>query len=90
MDLQGVVSFTDYFVICTGSSDRMLNALADGAIDQVRETHKVKARPQGAAAAGWVIVDFGNVILHIFASEQRAYYNLEELWREGKTLLKLQ
>jgi ribosome-associated protein len=90
MDLQGVVSFTDYFVICTGSSDRMLNALADGAIDKAREKHLVKARPQGDASAGWVIVDFGNVILHVFAAEQRAYYNLEELWREGKTLLKLQ
>ncbi len=90
MDLQGVVSFTDYFVICTGSSDRMLNALADGAIDKAREKHQVKGRPQGDASAGWVIVDFGNVILHVFAAEQRAYYNLEELWREGKTLLKLQ
>jgi ribosome-associated protein len=90
MDLQGVVSFTDYFVICTGSSDRMLNALADGAIDLAREKHQVKARPQGEASAGWVIVDFSNVILHVFAPEQRAYYNLEELWHEGKTLLKLQ
>ncbi len=90
MDLQGVVSFTDYFVICTGSSDRMLNALADGVSDELRQKYQIKTRPQGAAEAGWVIVDCGNVILHVFAAEQRAYYNLEELWREGKTLLKLQ
>jgi ribosome-associated protein len=90
MDLQNIASFTDYFVICTGSSDRMLNALADGAIDAARIKHRIKGRPQGDASAGWVVVDFGNVILHVFADEQRAYYNLEELWREGKTLLKLQ
>lgn len=90
MDLQGVVSFTDYFVICTGSSDRMLNALADAVSDEVRTKTEIKSRPQGEASAGWVIVDCGNVIAHIFAEEQRNYYNLEELWREGKTLLKLQ
>jgi ribosome-associated protein len=88
--LQNIVSFTDYFVICTGSSDRMLNALAEGAIDEARIKHQVKGRQQGQAAAGWVIVDFGNVILHVFAAEQRGYYDLEELWHEGKTLLKLQ
>jgi ribosome-associated protein len=90
MDLQGVVSFTDYFVICSGSSDRMLNGLADAVSDEVRAQYQIKTRPQGNAAAGWVIVDCGNVILHVFAPEQRAYYNLEELWRDGKTLLKLQ
>lgn len=90
MDLQNVVSFTDYFVLCNGSSDRMLSALAEGAIDEVRKTHEIKGRQQGAPSAGWVVVDFGNVILHVFAPEQRSYYNLEELWQEGKTLLKLQ
>lgn len=68
----------------------MLNALAEGAIEEVRKKYDTKGRQQGEAAAGWVIVDFGNVILHVFAQEQRAYYNLEELWREGKILLKLQ
>jgi ribosome-associated protein len=90
MDLQTIASFTDYFVICTGSSDRMLNALAEGAVDAARINHLIKGRQQGEASGGWVVVDFGNVILHVFAEEQRAYYNLEELWHDGKTLLKLQ
>ena len=68
----------------------MLNGLADAVSDEVRAKYQMKTRPQGQAAAGWVIVDCGNVILHVFAPEQRAYYNLEELWHEGKTLLKLQ
>jgi ribosome-associated protein len=90
MDLQKIATFTDYFVICTGTSDRMLNALADGVVDKVRETHRVKGRSEGRPAGGWVVVDFGSVIVHLFAPEIRDFYKLEELWKEGKVLLRLQ
>ena len=90
MDLQTVAGFTDYFVICTGTSDRMLDALADGVVDKVRETHRVKGRSEGRPSAGWVVVDFGSVIVHLFAPETRDFYKLEELWKEGKVLLRLQ
>ena len=90
MDLQKISDFTDYFVICTGTSDRMLNALADGVVEKVRETHKVKGRIEGRPAAGWIIVDFGSLIVHVFAPETRDFYKLEELWKEGKVLLRLQ
>lgn len=90
MDLQGIAPFTDYFVICSGSSDRMLKALANGALDTVRETHKVKARIEGDSMAGWILADFGDVILHVFSADQREYYLLEELWSEGKILLHMQ
>jgi ribosome-associated protein len=88
--LQKISTFTDYFVICSGTSDRMLDALADGVMDKVRETHRVKGRGEGKPAAGWVIVDFGSVIVHLFAPETRDFYKLEELWKEGKILLRLQ
>ena len=90
MDLQKVAGFTDYFVICTGTSDRMLDALADGVVDKVRETHRVKGRIEGKPSAGWIIVDFGYLIVHLFAPETRDFYKLEDLWKEGKTLLRLQ
>lgn len=90
MDLQPVEGFTDYFVICTGTSDRMLDALADGILDKVRETHKIKGRSEGRPSAGWVVVDFGPVIAHLFAPETRDFYKLEDLWKEGKVLLRLQ
>jgi ribosome-associated protein len=90
MDLQKVAMFTDYFVICTGTSDRMLDALADGVIEKTREILNVKGRPQGQSASGWVVVDFGSVIVHLFAPEIRDFYRLEELWNEGKILLRLQ
>ena len=82
--------FTSYFVICSGTSDRMLDALADGVIEKVRETYSIKGIAQGQSSSGWVLVDFGSVIVHCFAPETRDFFKLEELWREGKTLLHLQ
>lgn len=90
MDLIGVVSFTDYFVICTGTSERMLKALLDAALDEVRERYKIKPRVEGRSLEGWILADFGDVIVHVFSQEQREFYALEELWGEGKVLLHLQ
>jgi ribosome-associated protein len=90
MDLEKIAMFTGYFVICSGTSDRMLDALADGVVEKVRETYNIKGKSQGDPASGWVLVDFGSVIVHCFAPETRDFYKLEELWREGKILLRLQ
>jgi ribosome-associated protein len=85
-----VVNFTDYFVICTGTSDRMLDALADATIEDIRKKHRRKGRKEGQSRDGWQIVDFGDVVVHLFSPDQRDYYSLEELWGEGKVLLRLQ
>ena len=90
LDLKDIASFTDYFVICNGTTDRMLNALADAVVDDMREQHKKKGRVEGEARGGWLIVDYGDVVLHLFSPDQRAYYQLEELWNEGKVLLRVQ
>lgn len=90
LDLKDIVSFTDYFVICNGTSDRMLDALADTVLDSMREHHKKKGRKEGEARDGWLVVDYGDVVLHIFSPDQRNYYKLEELWMEGKVLVRLQ
>ncbi len=90
LDLKDIASFTDYFVICNGTPDRMLNALADTVVDDIREQHKKKGRVEGEARGGWLIVDYGDVVVHLFSPDQRGYYNLEELWNEGKVLLKVQ
>ena len=90
IDMAKVSMFTSYFVICSGTSDRMLNALASAVIDKVHERYDIKTKPQGDPASGWVIVDFGSIIIHCFAPETRTFYDLEELWKEGKTLLRIQ
>lgn len=91
LDLIGVCSFTDYFVICTGGSERTLKALAEEARLQVKDQHSTKAfNVEGDAADGWVLLDYGNVVLHLFSPVLRDYYKLEELWRDGRILLHVQ
>jgi len=90
LDIQGIVPFTDYFVICSGTSDRMLRALLHAAMDEVHESFDLKPRVEGEALDGWMLADFGDVILHVFSVEQRMYYGLEELWSQGKVLLHVQ
>ncbi|KXK13343.1 MAG: iojap family protein [Chloroflexi bacterium OLB14] len=87
--MKEVISFTDYFVICTGTSDRMLDALANSVVDDVRKKYKKKAKKQGNSRDGWVIVDYGDVVVHLFSPDQRNFYNIEELWEDGKVLLRL-
>lgn len=91
LDIVDVCSFTDYFVICTGGSDRTIKALADEVRKQVKEKHVLLAQSvEGEAADGWVLVDYGDVILHLFSKDLRTYYQLEDLWHEGKVLVRLQ
>jgi ribosome-associated protein len=91
LDLIGICSFTDYFVICTGTSERMLKALADEVTMKVKKTYKeMDHKVEGDSSSGWVLIDFGDVIVHIFSDALRRYFQLEELWREGKVLLKVQ
>lgn len=90
LDLRGVAEFCDYFVICNGTSDRMLDALADDLVRQIRKSHQVKGNREGQARDGWLLVDYGNVIVHLFSPDQRDYYALEELWEGGKALVHIQ
>lgn len=86
-----VCSFTDYFVICTGGSERTLNALADAVKTKIKKRHKLRAmKVEGDAQSGWILLDYGDVILHLFSRELREYYRLEELWREGQILVHIQ
>jgi len=77
-------------VLCNGTSDRMLDSLAKAVIEDMREQHKKKGRKEGEARDGWLVVDYGDVVVHLFSPDQRAYYRLEELWSEGKVLLRVQ
>ena len=89
LDIQEISSFADYFVICNGTSDRMLDALADTAAEAAKKNHKINARIEGGSKSGWVVVDLGDVVVHLFSKEQRDYYQLEELWSKGKILVHL-
>ena len=90
LDVTDIASFADYFIICTGTSDRMLDALAKTIKEEVKKEYKINSIPEGNSQYGWVLLDLGDVIVHFFSEEQRNYYRLEELWQEGKVLVKLQ
>lgn len=90
MDIHEISDFADYFVLCTGTSDRMLQALADDLTERIRKNEKVRGRTEGIAQDGWILVDFGDVIVHLFSPDRRDYYRLEDLWGKGKVLVKLQ
>ncbi|HEY5901053.1 MAG TPA: ribosome silencing factor [Anaerolineales bacterium] len=90
LDLKELDIFTDYFVLCNGTSDRMLNALADSTVEAIGKKHKRKGKKEGLARDGWLVVDYGDVVVHLFSPDQRDYYRLEELWGEGKVLLRVQ
>lgn len=91
LDLREVTPIMDFFVICTGGSDRQLKALSQKITEELKkEGIKTIARVEGNADAGWILIDYGDVVAHIFMQEQRAYYDLEGLWSQGKTLLRMQ
>ena len=79
--------FTDYFVICSANSERQLNALAEAVDETARKKHRLKSpRQEGHPSSGWVLLDFGNMVVHAFAAEQRKRYRLEELWQAGQII----
>lgn len=90
LDIHEISSFADYFIICSGTSDRMLDALADAAVEMAKKDYDLKPRVEGSPDYGWLLADFGDIILHLFSPERRSYYRIEELWSQGKVLLHLQ
>ena len=83
LDISKSVTFTDYFVIATAQSPLQFNALAEHLEKELKpEGHDIRHK-EGSAQNGWMLLDFGDVIVHIFSPDQRAYYRLEELW--GRT-----
>lgn len=82
LDVSGLTSFTDVFVICSTSSDRHLDAVAT----EIRKSLKSQRKPlhiEGSGGGQWILIDFAEVIVHIFTEERRAFYNLEGLWGDA-------
>jgi ribosome-associated protein len=90
LDLTGLTTVADYFVIASGGSERQLDAIADGIISGMRDEKIHAFGREGTAASHWVLVDFGSVIVHVFTPPERDYYQLERHWNEAKTILRVQ
>ena len=87
LDVRGQTTMTDYFVICSGASDRQLNAIADGVIEGLKEDGDLPLSREGDAGSHWLLVDFGGVIVHVMSKPEREFYQLEKLWSEASLLL---
>lgn len=89
MDIGKVTTFTEFFVIATADNPRQLNALIDALDRDLRGEGIRPRRVEGAPDSGWVLVDFGDAIVHLFSPEMRKYYQLESLWSQGVSVVHL-
>lgn len=86
LDLREVTSFTDYFVICSVGSGRQGHAVADEVGKRLKEIGELPVSVEGYEAAEWILMDYGDFIVHIFSDAARSYYDLERLWRHAKAI----
>ena len=89
LDTREVCSFADYFVICSGETERQIRAIYDEVGHALKKEGVSLHHHEGAVDSGWLLLDFGDVIMHIFAPEKREYYQLDELWSKAIPLLRI-
>ena len=90
LDISQISSFADVFVVCSADNVRQLNALREAIVTRMNEQGVRTRRAEGMAETGWVLLDYGDVIVHLFTEEQRSFYRLEEVWSEAQKLLVIQ
>jgi ribosome-associated protein len=90
LDTRPVSVISDYFVIATGSSDRQIKAIADDIQKQLKKDRILPLGAEGTAASGWVLLDYGSVIVHLFSPGIRDFYRLEKLWEQAPVVVRMQ
>ena len=83
LDLREIASFTDYFVITSGANERQVQAISDEVLERLKKSGSPAARVEGRKTAEWILLDYGDFIVHVFADKARKFYDLERLWRES-------
>lgn len=90
LDLSKITIIADYFAIATANSQRQLKALAQDTQDEMKKQYGVRPLSvEGSAESGWILLDYGAVVVHIFTERQRDYYRLEELWSDARTVVRI-
>lgn len=84
LDLREIASFTDYFVIVSGANERQVQAISDEVSESLKKSGHAAARIEGYKTAEWVLLDYGDFVVHVFEHKARQFYDLERLWRESK------
>ncbi len=90
LDMRGLCTFADYFVICSGDSNRQIEAIYDEIHRLLGREGVALRRREGTVDSGWILMDFGDIIIHIFAPTEREYYQLERLWSKATPLIRIE
>jgi ribosome-associated protein len=84
LNLEGICSFSDNFLICTGTSSRQTQAIADGIVEKLKKSGIRASHIEGYSEGEWILMDYADFVVHIFTEQAREFYDLERLWRAGK------
>ena len=86
IDISNVSTLADYFIIATGTNVNQVQAMADSVQEALGRAGHMTRNVEGYDAGNWILLDFGDIIVHVFDSENRLFYDLERIWRDGKTV----
>jgi ribosome-associated protein len=89
LDLRGLASFADYFIIMTAESSRQIEALDEDLTEALKQEEVRRFHREGTAGSGWILLDFSDVIVHIFGPEEREFYGLERLWSRAPQVVRV-
>ncbi len=84
LDLREIASFTDYFLITSGTNERQVQAISDEVVETLKKAGTAAARVEGYKSAEWILLDYGYFVVHVFDEKARKFYDLERLWRESR------
>lgn len=84
LDIAALTVIADFFLICTGGSKPHIQAVADGIEDKLQAAGKRPLRSEGYQKAGWILLDYGDLVVHVFSEDERQFYNLERLWGDAE------
>lgn len=90
LDIRKVTTFADFFVIMTAESRRQMEALSADMEEALKHSGAALYHREGSSASGWLLLDFSDVIIHLFAPEEREFYGLEERWAQGQQMVRIQ
>lgn len=90
LDIAALTTLADYFVICTADNERMLNAIVRNLDERATRLDMTLLRQEGGADSGWILMDFGDVIVHTFGKRERDFYQLDRLWADAPRILVIQ
>ena len=86
IDITGVSVLADYFIIANGNSDSQVNALVDNVEEELHKAGYHLKQREGRANSSWILLDFGDIIVHVFDKDNRLFYDLERIWKDGKNI----